>query len=240
MPYDIRHTRDGLQNAQNWPRVRITALGKGLMPTQSPHRNPRSWASLLVGALALGTGLAWMLAADWGVAPLDAFIAGMANLTGLTIGTVIILMSSLFLVGIFLLGSRPGWGTLIAFVSVGVIVDVWNLVVIELLDWSPADWSVGARVVLWMLGFALFALGVVGTLASDLGANPYDHIVRSFHERVGLPLWASRLAFDGVILVLAFLVGGAWGAGTIAILVLMPLALAVATPRVRRWVHGEP
>lgn len=195
---------------------------------------------MLVGALALGTGLAWMLAADWGVAPLDAFIAGMANRTGLTIGTVIILMSSLFLVGIFLLGSRPGWGTLIAFVSVGVIVDVWNLVVIELLDWSPADWSVGVRVVLWMLGFALFALGVVGTLASDLGANPYDHIVRSFHERVGLPLWASRLAFDGVILVLAFLVGGAWGAGTIAILVLMPLALGVATPRVRRWVHGEP
>lgn|GEM_PF-3414214 len=92
-------------------------------PRGTPLKNPRSWASLLLGAVALGTGLAWMLAAAWGVAPLDAFIAGVAERTGLTVGTVIILMSSVFLAGIFLLRSRPGWGTLIAFVGVGVIVD---------------------------------------------------------------------------------------------------------------------
>lgn len=207
-------------------------------PRATPLKNPRSWASLLLGAVALGTGLAWMLAAAWGVAPLDAFIAGLAERTGLTVGTVIIIMSSVFLVGIFLLRSRPGWGTLIAFVGVGVIVDVWNLLVFGLLDWSPDEWATVARIALWAVGFALFALGVVGTLASDLGANPYDHITRSFHERFGWPLWVSRLTFDAVILVLAFLVGGAWGAGTIAILVLMPVALAVATPRVRAWVHG--
>jgi uncharacterized membrane protein YczE len=204
----------------------------------TPHRNPRSWVSLLVGAVALGTGLTWMLAAAWGVAPLDAFIAGVAERTGLTVGTVIIIVSSVFLVGIFLLRSRPGWGTLIAFVGVGVIVDVWNLLVFGLLNWSPDEWATVARIALWAVGFGLFALGVVGTLASDLGANPYDHITRSFHERFGWPLWVSRLTFDAVILVLAFLVGGAWGAGTIAILVLMPVALAVATPRVRAWVHG--
>jgi len=43
-----------------------------------------------------------------------------------------------------------------------------------------------------------------------------------------------------VILVFAFLLGGAWGAGTIAILVLMPVAMGSATPVVRRWVHDQP
>jgi Predicted membrane protein len=91
----------------------------------------------------------------------------------------------------------------------------------------------------WILGFVLFAGGVVATLASDLGANPYDQIVRAVHERFGISLWLSRLLFDAVILVIAFLLGGAWGAGTVALLVLMPIAMGWLTPHFRRLVHGE-
>lgn len=203
------------------------------------RRNARSWVALIVGAIALGTGLAWMLAAGWGVAPLDAFIAGSAELTGLTVGTLIVAVSLIFLVGSWLLGSPPGWGTPVAFVGVGAVVDLWNLLIFDLVGWSPADWSVPLRVLLWIVGFALFAGGVVATLASDLGANPYDQIVRAAHERFGISLWLSRLLFDAVILVIAFLLGGAWGAGTVAILVLMPVAMGALTPRFRRWVHGQ-
>ena len=202
-------------------------------------RNPRSWFALVFGALALGTGLAWMLAAGWGVAPLDAFIAGSSEITGLTVGTLIIVMSILFLIGSWMLGSPPGWGTPVAFIGVGAVVDLWNLVVFDLVGWSPAEWSIALRIVLWIVGFALFAGGVVATLASDLGANPYDQIVRAVHERFGISLWLSRLLFDVVILAIAFALGGAWGAGTVALLVLMPVAMGSLTPLFRRWVHGE-
>lgn len=202
-----------------------------------PLRNRRSWIALLLGAFALGTGLAWMLAAGWGVAPLDAFIAGSAELTGLTVGTLIIGVSVVFLIGSWLLGSPPGWGTPIAFIGVGAVVDAWNLLIFDMVGWSPAESSIGLRIFLWMIGFALFAGGVVATLASDLGANPYDQIVRAAHERFGISLWLSRLLFDGVIVIAAFLLGGAWGAGTVAIVILMPLAMGSLTPVVRRWVH---
>ena len=205
----------------------------------SPLRNPRSWAELLLGAFALGTGLAWMLAAGWGVAPLDAFIAGSAELSGLTVGTLIVCVSLVFLAGSWLLGSPPGWGTPIAFVGVGLVVDAWNLLVFDLIGWTPATWSIALRVALWVFGFALFAGGVVATLSSDLGANPYDQIVRAVHERFSISLWMSRLVFDVVILVIAFILGGAWGVGTVAILVLMPLAMGSLTPVLRRWVHGD-
>ena len=125
----------------------------------APHRNARAWLALVLGAVSLGTGLAWMLAAGWGVAPLDAFIAGTSELTGLTVGTVIIAVSLFFLVGSWFLGSRPGWGTLIAFVGVGAVVDLWNLVVFDLLGWDPALWVIAPRIGLWTVGFALFALG---------------------------------------------------------------------------------
>jgi uncharacterized membrane protein YczE len=205
---------------------------------RAPHRIRRSWLALLLGAFSLGTGLAWMLAAAWGVAPLDAFIAGASELTGLTIGTVIIVISLFFVAAAWLLGSRPGIGTPIAFVGVGVVVDVWNIVIFDALSWMPADWAVAARVVTWIVGFALFAGGVIATLASDLGANPYDQIVRVVHEKFGISLALSRLAFDGVILLGAFLIGGAWGVGTVAILVLMPIAMGSLTPRLRGWVHS--
>ncbi|HEV8024996.1 MAG TPA: hypothetical protein VGP37_08950 [Candidatus Nanopelagicales bacterium] len=202
-------------------------------------RNPRSWMALIVGAFSLGTGLAWMLAAGWGVAPLDAFIAGSAEITGLTVGTLIIVMSVLFLIGSWLLGSPPGWGTPVAFIGVGAVVDAWNLVVFDLIGWSPTDWSIALRIGLWVVGFALFAGGVVATLASDLGANPYDQIVRAVHERFGISIGLSRLIFDAVILTIAFVLGGAWGAGTVAILVLMPVALGTLTPHTRRWIHRD-
>lgn len=205
----------------------------------APHRNPRSWTALIIGAISLGTGLAWMLAAGWGVAPLDAFIAGTSQLTGFTVGTVIIGVSLVFLVGSWLLGSRPGWGTLIAFVGVGAVVDAWNLLVFDLLGWSPPTWSIAFRIGLWLIGFVLFAGGVVATLSSDLGANPYDQIVRAAHERFGISLALSRLAFDGVVLIGAFLLGGAWGAGTVAIVILMPIAMGFLTPRMRTWVHRQ-
>lgn len=203
----------------------------------SPHRNPRSWIALVVGALALGTGLAWMLAAGWGVAPLDAFIAGTAALVGLTVGTTIVLISLLFLVGAWILGSRPGWGTLIAFVGVGVVVDSWNLIIFDLLGWQPSESAPVFRIALWLIGFGLFASGVLATLASDLGANPYDQIIRAAHERFSIPIWVSRLIFDGIVLGIAFLLGGAWGAGTLAILILMPFVMGLLMPFFRRWIH---
>src|SRR5210317_1943276 len=110
------------------------------------HRNARAWLALVLGAVSLGSGLAWMLAAGWGVAPLDAFIAGTSELTGLTVGTVIIAVSLFFLVGSWFLGSRPGWRTLIAFVGVGAVVDLWNLVVFDLLGWDPASWVIASRI----------------------------------------------------------------------------------------------
>lgn len=203
------------------------------------HRNHRSWLALVLGALALGTGLAWMLAVEWGVAPLDAFIAGTSVTTGLTIGSVIILISLAFVAAAWLLGSRPGVGTPIAFVGVGVVVDLWNLAIFEGLSWTPASWSVGVRIAIWILGFALFAGGVVATLASDLGANPYDQIVRVVHEKFHISLAMSRLAFDTVLLIGAFIIGGAWGVGTVAVLILMPIALGTLTPLLRRWVHDR-
>ena len=217
----------------------VSRLEMELPMRGSPHRNPRSWTALFLGAFSLGSGFAWMLAAGWGLGPLDAFIAGSAEITGLTVGTLIVVASLVFLIGSWLLGSPPGWGTLIAFVGVALVVDAWNLLVFDFIGWIPAGWSIALRIGLWVVGFLLFAGGVMATLASDLGANPYDQFVRAVHERFSISIGLARLIFDAIILVIAFALGGALGAGTVALLILMPLAMGIFTPLFRQWVHGN-
>lgn len=207
--------------------------------SRAPHRNSRSWLALGLGALSLGTGLAWMLASEWGVAPLDAFIAGSAELTGLTVGMLIVLLSVLFVAAAWMLGSRPAIGTPIVFVEVGLVVDLWTIVIFDALGLAPDDWSVATRVAVWVSGFLLFSAGVAATLASNLGASPYDQFVRVVHEKFGISMAISRLVFDGVVLVIALVIGGAWGVGTVAILILMPLALRWAIPVLHPWIHDE-
>ena len=217
----------------------VSRLEMELPMRGSPHRNPRSWTALILGVFSLGSGFAWMLAAGWGLGPLDAFIAGSAEITGLTVGTLIVVASLVFLIGSWLLGSPPGWGTLIAFVGVAVVVDAWNLLIFDFIGWIPAGSSIALRIGLWVVGFLLFAGGVMATLASDLGANPYDQFVRAVHERFSISIGLARLIFDAAILVIAFALGGALGAGTVALLILMPLAMGFFTPLFRQWVHGN-
>ena len=57
----------------------------------------------------------------------------------------------------------------------------------------------------------------MATLASDLGANPYDQFVRAVHERFSISIGLARLIFAAIILVIAFAFGGALGAGTVAL-----------------------
>ena len=62
-------------------------------PDELRRRLPR----LLVGLLALGIGIAMMVEARLGVSPYDVLHQGLADLTGLSFGTVVILLGVIVL-----------------------------------------------------------------------------------------------------------------------------------------------
>ena len=71
-----------------------------------------------------------MVEAGLGVSPYDVLHQGLADLTGLSFGTVVILLGALVLVVWIPLGQRFGIGTVINTLTVGLIVDAF-------LDLSP-------------------------------------------------------------------------------------------------------
>ena len=186
----------------------------------------------------VGIGLGFMIDADFGVAPADALFTALSRTSGLTVGTILVLASILMVIMSWALGLRPAIGTLVSFVGIAVVVDLTR-VLLGLID-AP-EWSLAARIPLWIAGLILFSGGVMGIFASELGASPYDQVVRSIAYRTGRSLGFSRLMVDVVALLGAIVLGGSWGIGTVIILVAVPIALTVVLPRVRRHVHqSEP
>lgn len=202
-----------------------------------PLRNPRAWTSLVIGVALVGIGLGFMIDADFGVAPADALFTALSRTSGLTVGTILVLASVLMVLMSWALGLRPAIGTLVSFIGIAVVVDLTRLL-LGLVD-AP-EWSLGARIGLWVVGLLFFCSGVMGIFASDLGASPYDQVVRSIAYRTGRSLGVSRLIVDAIALLGAIVLGGSWGIGTVIILVAVPLALNLVLPRVRRRVFASP
>ena len=204
---------------------------------RSPLRTPRAWAALLIGVVLVGIGLGMMIDADFGVAPADALFTALSRTSGLSVGTILVLASILMVLMSWALGLRPAIGTLISFVGIAVVVDVTRLLLAAV---DAPDWVLGVRIVLWIIGLVLFCAGVMGIFSSDLGASPYDQVVRSIAFRTGRSLGLARLAVDAIALLGAIVLGGSWGIGTVIILIVVPLALNRVLPHVKRHVHHDP
>ena len=201
-----------------------------------PLRNPRAWVALVVGVIIVGIGLGFMIDADFGVAPADALFTALSRTSGLTVGTILVLASILMVLMSWALGLRPAIGTLISFVGIAVFVDLTRVLLATV---DAPDWSLGARIILWIVGLLLFCAGVMGIFSSDLGASPYDQVVRSISYRTGRSLGFSRLMVDALALLGAIVLGGSWGVGTVIILVAVPIALNLLLPRIKRHVQPE-
>ena len=217
-------------SAEDDPIDRTTAV-------RVPYRSPRAWAALLVGTAFVGIGLGCMIDADFGVAPLDALFTGISRQSGLSVGVVLFCISVLMVLMSWALGLKPAIGTLVSFIGISLIVDLTRAVG----DASGVDdWTLGARIAWWILGLLLFCSGVIGLFSSDLGASPYDQLVRSVAYRTGRSLGFARLVIDAMGLVAAVLLGGSWGFGTLVILIAVPIVLNRLLPLVKPHIHSDP
>ena len=187
---------------------------------------PRAWIFLTLGLLVTGTGIAMMLSTNLGVSPVDVFFSGTARTLGVTVGTVIIGGFVLMIAVTWPFGLRPSPGTFACILLLGPAVDAATA--INTLIGVPT-WGLPALVAWWALGMVVFATGIVALF----GSIPYDHLALATARvtRRSVPL--SRLMVDAVFLVSGVLLGGSWGAGTIVLVLVMPVALRRVLPRVR-------
>jgi uncharacterized membrane protein YczE len=162
---------------------------------------------LLAGIVVLGFGVALIIQARLGVSPYDVLHQGLADLTGLSFGVVVVLLGLIILVAWIPLGQRFGVGTLINTLTVGFVVDA-GLHLIDAPDELALRWP------MLLVGIVVTALGMGLYIGAGLGPGPRDGLMTGVAAK-GFPLWAVRTLLELAALAIGWALGGDVGVGTV-------------------------
>ena len=162
---------------------------------------------LLAGVVLLGAGIAMTLEAELGVSPYDVLHQGIARVTGLSFGVVVVGVGLIVLLLWIPLRQRIGIGTVINTLTVGFIVDF------VLSNLGNAD-SLPVRWVYLLGGIVVTAFGIGLYIGAGLGPGPRDGLMTGIAAR-GHPVWIVRTGLELTALAAGWLLGGDVGIGTV-------------------------
>jgi len=162
---------------------------------------------LLAGIVVLGFGVTLIIQARLGVSPYDVLHQGLADVTGLSFGVVVVLLGLVILVAWIPLGQPFGIGTLINTLTVGFVVDAG----LHLID---APEGLALRWTMLLVGIVVTALGIGLYIGAGLGPGPRDGLMTGIAAK-GFPLWVVRTLLELAALAIGWALGGDVGVGTV-------------------------
>lgn len=173
------------------------------VPTDRPAERI---ARCVFGLALFGVGVALIIGADLGAAPWDVFHTGVSELTGIPVGTVIILTGLALLLLWIPLREQPGLGTILNAVEIGLVVDL-------VLPVLPSTDLLLPRLVTMLAGVLLVGVGSGFYIGAGLGPGPRDGLMTGLARR-GVSIRVARTGIEVVVLVVGVLLGGSVGLGT--------------------------
>ena len=180
---------------------------------------------LLVGLVLCGLAVALMVEADLGLGPWDVLHQGIAGRTGLSIGQAVILVGAVVLAAWFPLRERPGLGTVLNILVIGLVVDLGRAAL-------PEVSGLPARIALLTVSLPVFAIGSGLYIGTGLGSGPRDGVMTGLARR-GWPIGVARAAIEFTVLVAGWGLGGTVGIGTVVFATAVGPLVHVAIPRLR-------
>jgi uncharacterized membrane protein YczE len=184
---------------------------------------PARFARLILGLAVFGVGEALLVASDLGNSPWTVLAEGVAKHTPLAVGGATIVVSLLVLCVWIPLRQRPGLGTILNALLIGVAIDVTLAVL-------PDHFALATRWAFVPAGIGLASVGSGLYLTSLLGPGPRDGLMTGLHRRTGRSLRLVRACIELSVVAAGFALGGTVGVATLA------FALLIG-PGVQLFVH---
>jgi uncharacterized membrane protein YczE len=170
-------------------------------------------ARVLAGWATISIGIAFMIQARVGVAPIDSLIKGLADRTHWNFGLVFIGVAVAFYTIGWVLGSPPGPASVIGSFVIGPAINAATHIINQ-----PSALII--RLGYYAVGLVLVATGICLIITTDLGAGPSEVLMLGLHRK-GISLLSSRWIVDAAHLAMAFALRGPIGIGTAIFLVAM-------------------
>jgi uncharacterized membrane protein YczE len=175
------------------------------------------------GLVLLGFGIPVMVRSHLGVSSFDVLNTGVAHSSGISLGWVVLITNTTAIVIGLALGQRPGVGTLVSTLGLGVII---NLV----LPILPTPASLPVQIWFYVAGWAFMTASITLVISSRAGPGAPELLMLGV-ARHGIPLRWARTATELTCVITGTLLGGALGVGTLVFALSIGHLLAFTLPR---------
>ncbi|MFD5597581.1 YitT family protein [Streptomyces griseorubiginosus] len=168
----------------------------------------RRLIQLYVGLALYGASSALLVEAGLGLEPWGVLHQGLAELTGVSIGVVSIIVGAAVLLLWIPLRQRPGLGTVSNVFVVGIAMDATLAAV-------PDVHGLAVRIPVLLAGILLNGVATGLYIAARFGPGPRDGLMTGLHRRTGRSIRLMRTGIEVAVVVTGFVLGGTIGVGTV-------------------------
>jgi uncharacterized membrane protein YczE len=175
----------------------------------------RDFIVIQIGFMLYGLALALLIRADVGTSTWLVLEVALANIFGITIGTLTIYMGFAILIIALALREQVGWGTLANILCIGPWLNLF-------LDLIPSvNDALALQIGMFLLGILIQGAATAIYIGVDAGAGPRDSLMLAIHRVTGFSIRAARGAIEVIVVLIGWLMGGPAGIGTVAFALLI-------------------
>lgn len=168
---------------------------------------------MTVGIFILSFGLVLFKLSLMGNGPSTSMVIAIADRIGMDFGLFMVLSNCLFFaVEIIWSRSLIGVGTFVNWFLVGPLASLYERCIRSV--WDVPE-SFPARIALMAVGILVLSLASSLYQTSDVGIAPYDALSITISRKTGWQYFWCRILTDGTCVLIAWLLGGIVGIGTL-------------------------
>ena len=166
----------------------------------------------VVGILLLTFGISLTIQSDLGTSPFDALLVGLSKSVGLTVGSWEVIIA-LIIVGCnsLLQKQRPEVLGLLTALITGIGIDMWLFLLHNLV--TPELWY--SKVIFFGIGLVIIGLGTATYLQTNFAPIPLDRLTFIIQKLTRTNIFLARTIIYLVFLIMAMILHGPIGIGTL-------------------------
>ena len=163
---------------------------------------------LCVGLIIFGLGEGLLIVSSSGASPWSVFAQGLFLNIGFSVGLITIFISIAVLLLWFPLKQKPGIGTILNALIIGLMIDAC-------IRYVPTPENYFNQVLLGAI--AVFTVGLGGGiyLVANLGPGPRDGLMIGLQKKTNLPIASVRAVLEITVMSIGWYLGGTVGVGTL-------------------------
>ena len=163
---------------------------------------------LCFGLTLFGLGEGLLIVSASGASPWSVLAQGLYLNFGLSVGVITIFISFIVLLFWFPLNQKPGIGTILNALIIGLMIDVC-------IRYFQTPENYISQILLG--AFAVLTVGIGGGiyLVANLGAGPRDGLMIGLQKKTNLPIALVRAALEITVMSIGWYLGGTVGVGTL-------------------------